>query len=284
MQSEGTNGPTMPGLGTTVDEETHDDELKVLKHAIKALKGNNNELRNDKKQLLAERDEWYAEIKELQDENESLLSRAEALRLENQHCRQDVRDLHSKVAFYESRYKSLVAKYQEVSDDNAALRDQMFASGMRQNPQHTDEYYVKSFSKLAWFVEQNLVGLSADNSGQRLKEKQKQKIFEDLESLGPEGEHTVKVLKTSFPLNALYSRDNLRCLLVRHVAALYLLKRVFEPFALGIATDISDVLCKIINDEKRSIGDDKRKGGIQYLVNTTNSARPTGFGRSIDIA
>jgi hypothetical protein len=153
--------------------------------------------------------------------------------------------------------EDLNGKYRELEALNREFRSQIYAKGMSQNPKYTDDYYTTKLGELRISIENRLVGLVEDHSDRGLSGTRTADIFYRIEKMGPHGQQTCRSLKADpkFSLAALYHDDRLRGLFVRHVVALFLLHRIFEPFAFGIYPKISDLLQSIENNAKiRSIG------------------------------
>ena len=144
--------------------------------------------------------------------------------------------------------RTLLTKNRELETLRQELHSQMFTKGMNKNPQQVDDYYVKGFDRLRYSIEDRIGGLAFDNAEQALTETGAAQLLKYLRQLGPHGENSCEAFRSL--LSHLYEDDEFRILLVRHVVALFLLHRIFEPFVFGIQPKISNLLCRIKDDLK----------------------------------
>jgi len=243
-------------LATSNDE--HQKVIAELTGHNQLLIAENGQLSALKDKLAATNDESQKANGRLKARNESLVAQIDQLHAEAQSLKQtwqrDVAHLQGQVDSYRNQNEILIDERQKLSTSIAELRTHMYAKGMSHSPRHPDQYYVDKFARLNGLLEQGLADFSEDNSDKFLTDIGADNLLRYLQQLKPEGPKTYDLLtnrKSRYPLHEIYKDDHLRVLLLRHVAALYLLHRVFKPFASGISTNISDFFTSILETEKK---------------------------------
>lgn len=174
------------------------------------------------------------------------------------HYRSKYHDEQAKVAGFarqlEDRRKDIENLNKLVSDlqlQNEEFRAQIFAMGTGGGPLNDEEFYSTNWEELKCLVEKQIVKLSKAQVKQTLPEAEQTKILHRLSKLGPRGVKCADFLRSDgHSLQKLYNENHWRHSLLRHIVALFLLDRVFEPFAFGISQELSDGLKFVEKDAK----------------------------------
>lgn len=218
----------------------------------------NNELAALSEKLLVTDAEQRKIIDYLKSRNESLAAQNRKLAADLQSLDQrrhlQVTQLQAQIDSFRRQNHDLIAECKKLETSVSELRSHMYAKGMAHSPRHPDSYYVDKFRSLNGLIEQKLLDFSEDHSGYPLSDALRHKFLRYLEKLGPEGQKTHGLLtrkKSQYSLQVFYREEHLRELLLRHVTALYLFRRVFKPFAAGISPEISEVFSAILEEEKK---------------------------------
>jgi len=144
---------------------------------------------------------------------------------------------------YDRDRQSLKKANDELQLECTELRNHIFTVGTGRAPLQTDEYYISKFKQLKGAIEQEMVDLSEQYTDRDLSETAQAKVLEHIAQLGSRGVESCAVLTSrKYSIDFLYRNDELRNSLLRHVTALFLFDKVFEPFAFGISAELSDGL------------------------------------------
>ena len=128
------------------------------------------------------------------------------------------------------------------------------------------EYYSQSFDELNGIAE-GVVRYSRVHISHIPSETHRAQILAHISRLGEHGSKTEEFLESAKDcFQSLYGRGRWRHRLIRHVIALFLFNRVFEPFALGISQEFSDGL--------RAIDMNVNTLGVAFLYMKVDDAEP----------
>lgn len=120
------------------------------------------------------------------------------------------------------------------------LRSQIYSMATGRATVHDDDYYAGKFNELKCLIETEMLKLSQAHKGHVLSDEVPERLVEKLRDMGENGENCCKGLASGgYSIQVLYSRGILRHALLRHIVALYLFERVFEPFAFGLTDEVS---------------------------------------------
>ena len=149
-----------------------------------------------------------------------------------------------KAAAYQQDYQSLYEVYKQLKAENEAFRAQIFSIGTGRAPIHEESYYVQKFESLKGLIEQGSLRLCrAQAKGEKLSIEAEKATLQALVETGAYGEQAVKIFgETKYTLPFLYNLTTWRIALIRHIVAIFLLDRVFSPFAFGISEEFSNGL------------------------------------------
>jgi hypothetical protein len=189
------------------------------------------------------------QIRSLTEDKESLIQDITQANSQLDKATRSLQSMRNQNKDLDRRYRDLRAKTNDLEISNRELRSAIYAKGMNHNPQYADQHYSSAFGELTFSIENRLVGFAFKNTGQSMSDQAIAEILGSVRQLGSHGEKAAQYLTNStFSLSVLY--DESRALLVRHIAALFLLHRIFEPFALGIAPELAEILRSIEDDPK----------------------------------
>jgi hypothetical protein len=133
-----------------------------------------------------------------------------------------------------------VAKDLRTTVDN--LRAQVFAIGSSRAPRNDGDFYNQKFNALNTVIDQGVLRLVRQGK-QVLDESAPKEILESIALLGSYGPNSARFLSESaYNISALYTQGPMRLALIRHVVALFLTHTIFEPYAVGISKESSDLL------------------------------------------
>jgi hypothetical protein len=150
---------------------------------------------------------------------------------------------------YDQDRQTLKNAKDELQSECTKLRNHIFSVGTGRAPLQADEYYVRIFEQLKGAIVHEMVELSEQCTDHNLSETAQAKVLEQIAQLGPHGVKSSTCLQSrNSSIALLYGKDELRNSLFRHIAALFLLDKVFEPFAFGISAELSDGLKAIEMD------------------------------------
>jgi hypothetical protein len=310
-QTEGVNLATKD-IGHTSDERQREiiewqNKNEVLNHQIKELQRRLNFAQSANNNLRARIETLDASIVEVKTERDRYVKANTELQTHKGKWDTSKTSLKAQLTEYMNAYNSLVPKYNQLYHDNEAyfkkttelrtqlndskdetellkrdnesasaaideLRRQIFADGNGNNPQHPDVYYIENLQKLHYSLEQQILDLSDDQSQSQMPDQDQ--IFETLKGLGSRGEETVKLLSTTeFSLSTKFYTT----ILTQHVAALYLLKKIFEPITVAEDPHMATWLHSVVRGELKGIGDLERKGGTKILFVELTCVGPLTF-------
>jgi myosin heavy subunit len=138
---------------------------------------------------------------------------------------------------------------QELQAHNEEFRTQVVSMEKGRGPIRDEHFYIQSFEGLKRLIEQRVLKLSQTHNNHSLSEPVQADILKRISELGPHGKSSAEVLKSEHhALQKLYNVSRWRHSLIRHIVALYLLDRVFQPFAFGLSQEFSDGLKSIETD------------------------------------
>jgi len=164
--------------------------------------------------------------------------------------RHDRNEERSNALAAKNDYQNLFSIYQKLKAENEAFRAQIFSIGTGRAPIHDESFYIQKFESLRGTIEQGALKLCrAQAKGEKLSLEAEKATLKTLVELGPYGELAVKTFtETKYAMPLLYNQLTWRIALIRHIVALFLLDRVFSPFAFGISDELSDGLKRIQDD------------------------------------
>lgn len=168
---------------------------------------------------------------DFQRESEKVLK----LQRQNEHLRQECEALKKCAA--------------EFKAHNEEFRTQILAMSSGRGPVLEEEFYIQSFEELKGVVEHGTVKLSRAQADGTLPNENQMKVLELVSGLGLNGKHSADYFRSNeslFP--TVYNTGRWRNPLIRHIVALYLFDRIFEPFAFGISQELSEGLKQIEMD------------------------------------
>ena len=120
------------------------------------------------------------------------------------------------------------------------LRSQIYSMATGRGTANDDDHYARNFIELKYLIETEMLKLSRAHNGHVLSDDVPDMVFEKLMALGETGENCRKVLASKeYSIPFLYSQGIWRHALLRHVVALFLFERVFQPFAFGLPPAVS---------------------------------------------
>jgi predicted nuclease with TOPRIM domain len=198
-----------------------DQELGALHHQLNQYRQQEVQFQQHIDKLQAEKEQQRAFINRLKKQNEA----------------------------YHQDHQRLKNANDELQSECTELRNHIFTVGTGRAPLQTDKYYLSKFEQLKGAIEQEMVELSEQCTDYDLSETAQEKALEQIAQLGPHGvKSCARLLSPKSSIAVLYRKDELRNSLLRHVAALFLLDKVFEPFAFGISSELSNGLKTIEMD------------------------------------
>jgi hypothetical protein len=141
-------------------------------------------------------------------------------------------------------------KIAELEAQIKEFRTQVFEMGSGHGPIKTEEYYSSNFEALGCLIEKEIVKLSKVHRNYTLTDLQTSQVLSYISEVGTLGQKCSDLLKSegTYSLQNLYSQGKLRILLIRHVIALFLYERIFDPFAFGVSREVSDCLRSVDRD------------------------------------
>jgi len=140
----------------------------------------------------------------------------------------------------ENRIQRVDRIAEKVRSENEAFRAQIVTMGTGRGPLQDENYYIHAFNSLNSTISQGVLKL-VRQAKQLPAETAPDDILLAIKGLGDKGEKSAKVF-SNYSLPALYGQVPLRLALTRHVVALFLVHRVFEPYGFGISDEFSDGL------------------------------------------
>lgn len=179
--------------------------------------------------------------------NNDSYERERAYHAQVEHARSEMTKIQQINAQRDQDYQNLLGIVQGLKTDNEAFRAQIFSMGSGRGPLREENHYIHNFESLKTAIDQGVLKLSRANSAATTPPPE---ILATISKLGEHGERSAAYFSKSkyHTLPALYSQSQWRLAVIRHVVALFLIDRVFEPYVFGVSQEFSKGLKCIEND------------------------------------
>jgi hypothetical protein len=217
------------------------------------------ELRRENQALQDENESIKKRSKWLSDNAQQLERQLEKLEEKNKQLENDKSNLSDRLQDAQYKYSSLSILHQDemnrlqgkiksrderitiTEQDNIQLRQCIHRMSKPQEPLRSEDSYIDHFQDLKNQIESWVAGHSKQNANVLLERRTQNSVLAKLEQLGTYGIHTTESFRSS--LGQWYTNKRTRIPLIRHIIALFLFGRVFNPFAFGLkCQDSSDHL------------------------------------------
>lgn len=129
---------------------------------------------------------------------------------------------------------------------NGGLRDDITRMGNDLNPPQNDDHYIREFENIRREIEEWVVR-RADSVPDSLPKAAKN-LLPLIAVSGDNCKVATAVLSNKDTLRVFYKNVGIRYQLIRHIVAVVLFDTVFEPFAFGAPSDLSNWLKRISNE------------------------------------
>jgi len=197
----------------------------------------------------ADQEALYHQEKQFRQLEDQFRQRNNFLKARNEEQKMQIDRLTTQVQGYEETLQSLNKVIDKERSENTELRNHIFAVASSRAILKTDDHYVRGFTNLKDEIINELLEFSDEHAGRKISSAAEKDVLEQIAQLGPHGVKARAHLESSnYSLARFYPDDELRNSLIRHIAALFLLEKVFEPFAFGISLEFSEGLKSIEAD------------------------------------
>jgi hypothetical protein len=145
--------------------------------------------------------------------------------------------------------KSLRADVVGLRSDNDELRKYIAQRGAeRQQSLQNEQYYIQQFQELKSIIEMWIAKQSKSSATKELSQSNEIELLKFLTSHGKSGKMSAEFLKTKPQLcQKLYANIRSRIQLLRHIMAVFLIDQIFEPFATGMPSSLSQALGSLLD-------------------------------------
>jgi hypothetical protein len=171
----------------------------------------------------------------------------------NETLKKDIHQEQLRFHDYQQRSEQRIQILNDVAEklklENEAFRAQIFTMGSGRGPLKEENYYIQVFNSLNSVIDQGVLRL-VRQAKHLLSDTAPNEILALISDLGDHGKQSATFLATSskYSVPALYSQVPLRLALIRHVVALFLVHRVFEPYGFGLSQEFSEGLNYVEKD------------------------------------
>ena len=149
----------------------------------------------------------------------------------------------------EKEVAKLNAQMVGLRHDNDEIRSYIIKMESDLLPVRDEEYYIQLFEGIKSEVEMWSAKHGKSNAGATLSQEHEDRLFDAIANLGNSGTASVNFLRANPRFfRAWYSNARSLIQLIRHVIAVFLYDKIFEPFAAGLPTEFSKSLVWIGND------------------------------------
>lgn len=213
---------------------------------------------------------------------EGLERKAIRYRAERNGAESKVKELQHQLVQFTRQSESLRLSVSSLRSQNDTFRTQIFAMGTGGGPVQNEEFYSSRFENLKFSVEKKLRSLLKDDGKYTLPETSHASVLRRISRVGILGIECKNFLTSGkYTIQALHLNVKWRQLLLRHIVALFLYVRVLEPFAFGLAQDVSTAL-KCVDKSVLSQGcsskyNTKSRTTILQCVDDSPSERSCGW-------
>jgi hypothetical protein len=164
----------------------------------------------------------------------------------------DLNKEHLRFQDYRQQCEQQIRGLNDVAEklklENEAFRAQIFTMGSGRGPLKEENYYIQAFNSLNSVIDQGVLKL-VRQAKHLLADTAPNEILALIAELGDPGKQSAAFLgQTRYSVPALYSQVPLRLALIRHVVALFLVHRVFEPYGFGLSQEFSEGLKYVEKD------------------------------------
>ena len=162
---------------------------------------------------------------------------------------EDIRkDFAQKEKSQQMSLKSLRADLLALRSDNDELRKYIAQKeAEQQHSLRNEQYYIQQFEELKSIMEMWTVKHSKSSAGNDLSQSTEIEVLKLLASFGKSGKTSAEFLTQNQHLfQRLYANIRSRIPLLRHIAAVFLFDQVFEPFAAGLPSSLSQELGSLL--------------------------------------
>jgi hypothetical protein len=152
----------------------------------------------------------------------------------------------------EQKRKAILVLENELHEKNrnieqriAQIQAHAFHIDSGVNPVNEDSYYVSQFNEIKVDLE-TWVASSTPNAAATLSKAQETSLLQIISTLGPGAKPTFDALKLYS--RSWYKNPTVRVQMIRHIAALFVYERVFQPFVFALKAEFSRFLANIEAD------------------------------------
>lgn len=137
---------------------------------------------------------------------------------------------------------------QFLRTDNDSLRTVIFRNENDLSLLNSEEHYIQTFEELRGDLERWVARASKVGGEIPLPQIAEMGVLGMLETLGPKAKASAEFLRANQTIRVWYKHIGARIDLVRHLVGVFLFDQIFEPFAVGLPSELRDALLWIDND------------------------------------